>query len=1147
MKIYKNTDELLIELLPQLVGDNSYRIKEIMGQNIVVLYFSLPEYIEVPVGSYIEFKGEKYHLSYPQNFVMHHTRHYDYTLTMHSEDVKANDVIFKFESDLKFSLTATPAQFAQLFVDNMNGSEPGWTIGQVIDSEPVTVDFNKESCMSALGKICEAVKTEYEFENKVLHIHKIEHEKDHAVELAYGYGNGIMSGLSRQQFDSSRAINRLYVETSDRNINAAEYGSKKLRLPLSQVIEYEGVQYVTSADGNYLERVGRTGRVVEGALDLSKHYPARTGTVTTVQVIDVDKHLYDIIDSSIPETLDYSTALIAGETMTLVFQTGLLAGKEFDVSYRHADRRFELVPLTGNGEIYPYGSLVPEAGDKYKVFNVAMPTVYTQDAEQRALQDAVASLHDNEMPKFTYRWKLDAVHANRNWLEIGGYLKPGYFVMFSDPAFLPTPVPIRITAVKEYLKRPKSPEIDISNSVPGKSVATILDELPGKEQTIDRKTEQVKRYSRRRFEDALETMQMLERAVEGFSSAIDPVAVQTLSLLVGAESLQFRFVNSKTSPSVLTPNIGYNNTNKILEASDGIIQHMTLGISSVSPTHPASAYRYWDIPSYMSPALTEAEKSYYLYAWVPKSGNSGTYLLRDSPQPFDAGSFYYLLIGTLGKEVDGVRSYTSVYGYTEVLPGRITADLFKSPTGQTYINLSAGNGLGEIGGVMKFKAGTAGLENIQEFLALESYVSSIDEEMESVSSQSSQAASAAASLRYLKEAILDGSTTVAGGLILANILQLRGSDNVVRAGMSGLGNDNVFLFADNSNAYQKALSGIAQFILRKDGTAKLSIMRINSNTVSLYSGSKEILQFRTGNIPALADLVSTFDDTVYYAGGDDTYSGQKESNFGMSNVMLVESLDSFNMSVNGNILCRAENSYSTPVSNSHVELSLKLYKLVQGAYVYERDIDTVAVISDMPGNTQETKYIDAAFALPAGAYYIRAEYFISTALTDQAYVNAAGISMRARGAAAQECTIFGANGFARIKDGYNYDYFSDTIAKFSRGEDKHILLDTNKAQIKGAFDAPGLLAAGSVTSGGNLSNGFGKASDASRSSTGLFTVTHSIGHSLYSVNLTLFNSGAQVTAVVTSKNNTSFNVRIVNPSNNGLTDSAFDFSVYGSN
>ena len=57
-----------------------------------------------------------------------------------------------------------------------------------------------------------------------------------------------------------------------------------------------------------------------------------------------DGHVnYDIIDSSIPEALDYNKALIKGQTMKVIFQSGNLTGREFDLKYKHDGRRFELV------------------------------------------------------------------------------------------------------------------------------------------------------------------------------------------------------------------------------------------------------------------------------------------------------------------------------------------------------------------------------------------------------------------------------------------------------------------------------------------------------------------------------------------------------------------------------------------------------------------------------------------------------------------------------------------------------------------------------------------------------------------------------------------------------------------------------------
>ena len=58
--------------------------------------------------------------------------------------------------------------------------------------------------------------------------------------------------------------------------------------------------------------------------------------------------------------------------MTVIFQTGRLAGREFDVKYVHDGRKFEIVSSEQDGMTLPNASLYPEVGDKYAVFNLSL-------------------------------------------------------------------------------------------------------------------------------------------------------------------------------------------------------------------------------------------------------------------------------------------------------------------------------------------------------------------------------------------------------------------------------------------------------------------------------------------------------------------------------------------------------------------------------------------------------------------------------------------------------------------------------------------------------------------------------------------------------------------------------------------------------
>lgn len=65
-----------------------------------------------------------------------------------------------------------------------------------------------------------------------------------------------------------------------------------------------------------------------------------------------------------------------------------------------------------------------------------------------------------------------------------------------------------------------------------------------------------------------------------------------MSLLVGDESLQFRFVNNKTNPTQVEYLVTYDSKKKVLSAPGGILQHMTIGIDTLSSGHKASEYKF---------------------------------------------------------------------------------------------------------------------------------------------------------------------------------------------------------------------------------------------------------------------------------------------------------------------------------------------------------------------------------------------------------------------------------------------------------------------------------------------------------------------------------------------------------------------------
>lgn len=726
MKIYDKDGKLILDVE---VGDNSFRNRQIMGDHNLTLYWSLAQHKEIPVGAYCVFEGEKYTLLRPQNIKMNHSRSFDYTAVFSSSRDKAK--LWKFRNTvdgrLKFPLTAKPSEHLRMFIDNMNRRDSGWSLGECIDDTEKLISYDHDSCLDALARMAETFETEYEIDGKRVSLHKVEYGKSSPLALSYGKGKGFKPGVGRANSGDKPPVEILYVQGGDRNIDRSKYPEDEtqraltngcLMLPAGKTLAYDGEhfededgyaaanarQYVADDLGLSIRNAARTlSTLTEDSLDRSDDYPKRVGTVSGVVTVDEEHNLYDIADSSIPEELDFSECLIEGESMTVVFQSGMLAGREFDVTYCHdakggkAARRFEIVPQELDGIMMPGNEFVPKAGDTYAVFGCMLPPAYIRNDSTKSgaawdmFRAAVRYLFDNEEDKFTFTGELDGIWAKKDWTNIGGKIRLGGFVSFTSEQFQKQGALVRITGIKDCVNKPHSPKIELSNETVGTGVASSLNTLAAQEVAIEESRRDAIQFTKRRFRDAKETMQMLAEALLGsFTEGISPIAVQTMQMLVGDESLQFRFVSSTTNPVQVAHAVTYDNAAKTLSAEAGIIQHLTLGIGSLAPQHDPSEYRYWQMQEYTSARLDDGAKRYYLYAKVAGSGDTGSFLLSETAIGLEQQTgHYHLLVGILNSEYNGGRSFVPLYGFTEILPGRVTTDRVVSGDGNSYFDMTA--------------------------------------------------------------------------------------------------------------------------------------------------------------------------------------------------------------------------------------------------------------------------------------------------------------------------------------------------------------------------------------------------------------------------------------------------------------------------
>lgn len=751
MIIYDASGVVLLDIE---VDDTSLRYKAIKGENSLTLKFSLSEFVEFPLGSWCEFKGEVYLLMASSDITMSHRRNFEFSLVMYSEDAKAKRYKFRNPVDgrLKFPLTAFPKEHLQMFVDNMNMREPAgnktWKVGTCIEHERVTLSYSHTTCHDALVQLADHLELDYWFDGRVVNIGKLEVNKEAPFTLSYGGdGEGLKSGIKRKNYSDALPIEVLYVEGSEENIDFSKYGSNELHMPKSQTIGYDGIHfsdengfdpqsarwYVTDENGLSLRRSDKEQTTfAEDSLDCSEITPTKEEMVEQINVVDEEKHFYDIYFTS---DVDYKEYQIAGEVAYIVFQTGMLAGRKFDLATNNkgtiicekigADSatpswKVELKPEEIDGMILPdhrigYG---PYDGDKFKVFGVQLPAEYISNnttksgAEWDMFRYAVKHMYANEDPQYTISGELDEIYAKRNWSWLKDKIVLGGYVSFSDKSFQEDPILIRITGIKEYVNKPYSPQLELSNQNIGGTLVGTLNRIENQEVYNEVLYRESVNFSKRRYRDAKETISMLENAMlDGYTESIKPVAIDTYMMLVGNESTQFRFVDSKTNPTKVESTLAYSDLTKKVTWDKCIVQHMTLGINEISSRYSGVQYKFWDVPGDEAQA-TDADKGYYLYLRASQTTQEANFVLSDSPiRMTDEIGWYHFLTAILNKEVDGIRSFVSVYGFTEVLPGQISTDMIRSADGNTYFDLAKG----KISGKIHFEAGSTGLNNVEGF------------------------------------------------------------------------------------------------------------------------------------------------------------------------------------------------------------------------------------------------------------------------------------------------------------------------------------------------------------------------------------------------------------------------------------------------
>lgn len=496
MKIYDNKGDVLLDVQ---VTDNSYIYSELNNEDYINIEFYANELIDIPIGSYITFDNRTYTLYVVAKTTKINSSGYLYDARF--EGIRSRMKLFVFHNTVdgrtSFSLTATPLEHLKMLIDNLNerdGSDqygrPWWRYdeGKCLVGEVKTITYDSLNCFEALQLIAGEFGTEFDVfagaegdpssDNPQVYVYreivlnKIEYGKDAPLAMGYGRNNGFKSEVTRIADDTVVPVGTLYVKTSDKNINASKYGHTTLQMPVGNHFFANGkfesewediVSIITSSlfivpEGKNCVYQDGTENITEGCIDCTDIYPQRVGSVSYVEGPNYDNTIYTFADASIPENLDYSQNHIGGDNPTIVFQTGMLAGKEFRIEqYIPGDKVFKIVPQTIDGVDMPSNSFPIAEGDKYIVYGIAMPDTYIFSAEREVLRRAINELLRLKNPQYLYNGQVDGLWAENDWTTKSKNIRCGGYIHFED--LNEERLLLRIESIKSYINNPYNIDI----------------------------------------------------------------------------------------------------------------------------------------------------------------------------------------------------------------------------------------------------------------------------------------------------------------------------------------------------------------------------------------------------------------------------------------------------------------------------------------------------------------------------------------------------------------------------------------------------------------------------------------------------------------------------------------------------------------
>ena len=538
---------------------------------------------------------------------------------------------------------------------------------------------NWTNCLAALQNICQEFELEFEVIQNIEDTTNTINIKAKVGAILpfifeYGYKNGLYS-LTRDRVSDGQVTTRLYPYGSSENIptNYRNF-SPRLKLPTSY-----GKDYIQ--DDAKVALYGLN----EEIINYDDIKPTFKGVLSGVGSVINLNNTFDIVVGNMDFDLnekkpDGSTKyLIAGTPAKLHVNKGNLAGYEFEIhSYDHATKKFQVkVQADERGQKFPDLATIFKfaVGDEIVLIDIILPQIYIDNAETKLKDKAIEDYAVKSQNNVKYSLDIDPMFlVELGYTEYTKIISIGDYAGIKDTQ-LSVDKSSRIVSLKRDLLNPFKYSADISDTYEIGLVTQIIQDIQNVQTQIQIQTQVNVQAMLSGYRRMLELQGLVFDTDGNFDmSHFAAGSITTNMLSVGARSQELTLKDV-----VFTPNKDGNVNN--ISISAGSLIHFSIDSAGV---------KTWDLSALNQTGLI-ASNSYYIYARVSRTGNTGTFVVTTEQRKFDQEDKYYnFLLGVLFQPQNGVRLIHLNYGATYINGRVITTGRIASIDGLNWFDLDTG-------------------------------------------------------------------------------------------------------------------------------------------------------------------------------------------------------------------------------------------------------------------------------------------------------------------------------------------------------------------------------------------------------------------------------------------------------------------------